>query len=241
MHLVQNDFKPETLGVTFHDISAPLENIKKKMNECFGLLSIAFRRAYIEKGTGKLNTDLEDQEEYPVSKKWLTSPYCQIEPSMAFQIGVPILIFREKEVIDDGILQKGVLPYYMPEFDLNKPIDEYFESNQWIDLFEAWKALVLKYKTKKLFEEDDIIKHIISYSICEGKKISFDELYNMFNNTIDYDRKNYYGKSINNYDQFLNQLKSRLGVNESDLEARYKIKGHSLNSDYITICTNFYD
>lgn len=104
MHLVQNDFKPETLGVTFHDISAPLENIKKKMNECFGLLSIAFRRAYIEKGTGKLNTDLEDQEEYPVSKKWLTSPYCQIEPSMAFQIGVPILIFREKEVIDDGIL-----------------------------------------------------------------------------------------------------------------------------------------
>lgn len=250
LHFEQNDFKPETLGVDFHDISAPLESIREKMKECFGLLSIAFRRTYIEKGTGKLKTDLEDQEEYDISKKWITSPYCHIEPSMAFQINMPILIFREKGVIADGILEKGVVPYYMPEFDLDKPIDEYFKSNNWIHLFEAWKALVLKYKTEKLFGEDDIIKHIISYSICKGKNITIDELFNMFKNTIDFSKIDfskidfsnihYDGTYHNDYETFLNQLKSRLGVKGEDLETEYKIK-ESLYSDYITICTKIFN
>lgn len=139
------------------------------MSECFGLISIAFRRAYIKNGTEKLNADLENQEERDISGKWITSPYCQIEPSMAFQIGIPTLIFREAGVIDEGILEKGVIPYYMPVFDL-KSIDGYFEKKEWIDLLQQWKDLVLEYKTKKQFEEDDIIKHIISCSICLGKK-----------------------------------------------------------------------
>ena len=197
LYFEQNDFDPKTLGEDenghgFHHIKMPLESIREKMEKCFGLLSIAFRRTYIEKGTGKFNTDIEDQEEYDISKKWITSPYCHIEPSMAFQINMPILIFREKGVIADGILEKGVVPYYMPEFDLDKPIDEYFESNKWTDIFEAWKTLVLEYKTKKQFEEDDIIKHIISYSICEGKKISPDDLYKMFYITVDQDKTNHY-------------------------------------------------
>jgi hypothetical protein len=240
LHLIQNGFSPETLGVNFHGISTPLESIKDKMSKCPGLLSIAFRRAYVKKGTGKLNTDLEDQEEYDISEKWITSPYCQIEPSMAFQIGIPILIFREKGVIADGILEKGVVPYYMPEFDLSKSIDEYFESSQWIELIKQWKEKVLNYKTKKLFEEDDIIKHIISYSLCKGKKISPEELYNMFNNTIDNDHTSHSGQRVNNYAYFLNQLKSCLNVDENDLEKEYKLPYHSLHSDYISICTDFF-
>lgn len=249
LHFEQNDFDPKTLGEDdyghgFHGIATPMENIRDKMKECFGLLSIAFRRTYIEKGTGKLNADIEGQEVYDISKKWITSPYCHIEPSMAFQINMPILIFREKGVIADGILEKGVVPYYMPEFDLDKPIDEYFKSSHWIHLFEAWKALVLKYKTEKLFGEDDIIKHIISYSICKGKNITIDELFNMFKNTIDFSdidfSKHYDGTYHNDYETFLNQLKSRLGVKGEDLETEYKIK-KSLYSDYITICTNFFN
>ena len=37
---------------------------------------------------------------------------------MAYQLGLPILIFRQKGVIDDGILERGVVGLYMPEFDL---------------------------------------------------------------------------------------------------------------------------
>lgn len=233
LHLEENGFTSQTLGVNYHGISAPLVNIKTMMSECYGLLSIAFRRAYVEKGTGKPGTELANQEEYDISEKWITSPYCQIEPSMAFQIGMPILIFRENEVIADGILEKGVIPHYMPVFDLDTPIDEYFKSSEWTKLIKDWKVLVLKYKTKKLFEEDDIIKHIISCSICEGRQISFSGLYNMFNNTIDHDKTNH-------YDLFLNQLRSYLRLEADDLETRYKITDHSLYSDYITSCHNFF-
>lgn len=47
--------------------------------------------------------------QYDISNKWLTSPYCHIEAAMVFQIELPVLVFREKGVIDDGILEKGVL------------------------------------------------------------------------------------------------------------------------------------
>lgn len=210
------------------------------MSKCFGLISIAFRRAYIKNGTEKLNTDLENQKERDISEKWITSPYCQIEPSMAFQIGIPILIFRETEVIDEGILGKGVIPYYMPVFDLSKPIDEYFESSAWMDLIQQWKYKVLEHKTKKQFEEDDIIKHIISCSICLGKKIPSDELYKMFNNTIDKDQTNCDGQRWNSYPHFRDMLKSYLRVDEIELEKTYYTKYHSLESDYITTCGNFF-
>ncbi len=99
-YLVENGFKPRTLGITDNSTSAPLIKIREIMNECHGLLSVAFRRGFIEKGVGKPDTNLEGHIQYDISQKWITSPYCQIEPSMAFQIDMPILIFREKGVID---------------------------------------------------------------------------------------------------------------------------------------------
>ena len=238
-HLITNDFTPRTLGVTDYSITAPLVKIKNMMSECYGLLSIAFRRVYVENGTGKPGCKLANQEEYPISKKWITSPYCQIEPSMAFQIDMPILIFRETGVIADGILENGVVGAYMPEFDLDS-IDKYFSSLQWKQIFDEWKKLVLDYKTRKQFVADDRIKQIISYSICEGKRISPTDLYSMFKSTINSTKKNRSGQSINDLRYFLKQLGSYLRVDEEDLEIKYRTKGHSLSSDYITICFDFF-
>lgn len=140
--LKSRGFEPRTLGVTDYDIEAPLVAIRRIMLESNGLLTIAFRRAYIKKGLGKPDTDIENMIEYDISNKWLTSPYCQIEPAMAFQIGLPILIFREKGVLADGILEKGVVGTYMPEFDIDKPIDEYFHSNEWNQLIGRWEGYV---------------------------------------------------------------------------------------------------
>ena len=110
------DLQPRTLGVTDYDMDAPLTAIRRLMLESNGLVTIAFRRSIIKQGTGKPNSD-NGAKEYDLSNKWLTSPYCQIEPAMAFQLGLPVLIFREKGVIEEGILEKGVLGIYMPEFD----------------------------------------------------------------------------------------------------------------------------
>lgn len=136
-------FEPRTLGVTDYDMDTPLTAIRRLMIESNGLLTIAFRRAYIEKGIGKPSSDL-GIDNYELSNCWITSPWCHIEPAMAFQIGLPILIFREKGVIADGILEKGVTGIYLPEFDLSKPSSDYFDSEEWKQIIGKWEGYVRK-------------------------------------------------------------------------------------------------
>jgi hypothetical protein len=68
---------------------------------------------------------------------------------MAYQLGLPVLIFREKGVLDDGILEKGVVGSYMPEFDLEKPIPAYFESAEWSGVIARWEGFVRAVVEKK--------------------------------------------------------------------------------------------
>lgn len=148
-YLEERGFQPRTLGVTDYDMEAPLTAIRRIMIESSGLLTIAFRRALIVEGTGKPDSDKLDVKPYDLSNKWLTSPYCHIEPAMAFQIGLPILIFRESGVIDDGILEKGVTGTYMPEFDLDTDIEKYFQSLEWKQLIGRWEGYVRKVSEAK--------------------------------------------------------------------------------------------
>lgn len=140
-YLDSRGFAGRTLGVTDYDMQEPLTAIRRLMLECNGLITIALRRVYIEKGEGKPLSDV-DEKSYSLNDKWLTSPYCQIEPAMAFQIGLPILIFRELGVIDEGILERGVTGTYLPEIDINKSLDTYLKGEEWKQLIGSWEGHV---------------------------------------------------------------------------------------------------
>jgi hypothetical protein len=136
-------FEPRTLGVTDYDMDAPLKAIRRLMLECNGLITIALRRTYIEQGATRYGTDIEDLQGQPIARLWLTSPWSQIEAAMAYQIGLPVMIFREKGVLDEGILERGVLGLYMPEFDLSQPsMDDYFQSAEWNGIIGRWEGYV---------------------------------------------------------------------------------------------------
>ena len=128
-----------TLGVTDYDSEAPLVAIRRLMLESNGLITVAFKRTLISNGKYKPG----NHEEKDISNQWLTSPYCHIEPAMAFQIGLPILILREKGVIADGILEKGVTGIYLPEFDLSSK-SNYLKSNEWEQIIAKWEGHVRK-------------------------------------------------------------------------------------------------
>ena len=130
--------EPRTLGVTDYDNDEPLTAIRRLMLESNGLLAIAFRRYYIEEGKEKPLS----KNETVISDQYFSSPWCQIEPAMAFQLGLPILLFRESGVIANGVLERGVIGTYLPEFDLSKPIDTYFESEEWLQLIGVWEGSV---------------------------------------------------------------------------------------------------
>ena len=147
-YLNGHGFEPRTLGVTDYDMDAPLTAIRRLMLESNGLLAVAFRRSLITNGTMKPNSDIGELET-DLSGSWLSSPYCQIEPAMAFQLGLPVLVFREKGVLAEGILEKGVLGIYMPEFDLEQPIDSYFQSDEFLEMMRKWEGYVRKVVEKK--------------------------------------------------------------------------------------------
>jgi len=148
-YLDSRGFVPRTLGVTDYDMDAPLKAIRRLMLESNGLITVAFRRTYIEQGQGNYRSNIAGLTAYPLSHQWLTSPWAHIEPAMAYQIGLPILILREEGVIEEGLLQKGVAGTYMPVFDVNGSLDQYFVSPEWNDLIWKWEGQVRSVVEKK--------------------------------------------------------------------------------------------
>ncbi len=123
-------------------MDAPLKAVRRLMLECNGLITLAFRRTYIETGVSRYGTDIPGTVSHSVDGQWLTSPWAHIEPAMAYQLGLPILIFREKGVLEEGILDKGVAGLYIPEFDLDGSPEDHFGSSERHDVIGKWEGYV---------------------------------------------------------------------------------------------------
>src|SRR5205807_2088591 len=70
---------PRTLGITDYDMNTPLKAVRRLLLECNGLITIAFRRTLIIKGTTRPSTDMSGLAEQATDNIWLTSPWAQIE------------------------------------------------------------------------------------------------------------------------------------------------------------------
>lgn len=141
-YLSERGFAPRTLGVTDYDMDAPLTAIRRLMLESNGLITVAFRRTYVEKGTARMRTDIADLKEEVIDGTWLTTPWAHIEPAMAYQLGLPVLILREKGVLADGMLERGVVGLYLPELDLERSLDDYFAAAEWKGMIGKWEGYV---------------------------------------------------------------------------------------------------
>lgn len=57
---------------------------------------------------------------------------------MAYQQGIPTLVLREEGDIADGILEKGILPNYMPSFNTRSSVKSYLAGREWQQIFQQW-------------------------------------------------------------------------------------------------------
>jgi hypothetical protein len=141
-HLEQRGFQPRTLGVTDYDMDAPLHAVRRLMLESNGLVTIALKRTHIAGGSGKFRGARGEIEDVTLDDQWLTTPWPHIETAMAFQLGLPVLVLRERGVIADGILEPGVIGAYMPEIDPAGNLDDYFSSQPWSQPMGQWEGRV---------------------------------------------------------------------------------------------------
>jgi hypothetical protein len=140
-YLEEYNIQPITLGVMEYDINAPLIAIRRLLTVSFGMLVVAFRRGQITEGATNPNSDI-GRPSRNLANAWMTSPYCHIEPAMAFQIGLPILVIRENGVITEGMLSEGAMGLYTPKFDLDNE-DNYLDTQEWKQLIDQWRHSVM--------------------------------------------------------------------------------------------------
>lgn len=132
--LSDHDFIPKTLGVTDCVENNALYALRKLILNCNGLIAVAFKRTKIINGLLKPGSS----EEKMIEELWVTSPFCQIEPAMAYQTGLPILILKEKDVLSEGIMLNDISNIRILEFDLQHEEVSYLQTREWKSAFRVW-------------------------------------------------------------------------------------------------------
>ncbi|QOX62020.1 hypothetical protein FRZ06_00965 [Anoxybacterium hadale] len=142
---------PRTLGRSDQYTETPLTSIRRMILSSYGLMAVAFRRSFVPEAVSRPGSPGEQT----FQNFWLSSPYLQIEPSMAFQQGLPVAIFVENGVsmngVFGGILQIGAAPLNIVTFNLNTPDDitEFFNSVFWKETFLDWVGNVRAYYSRQ--------------------------------------------------------------------------------------------
>ncbi|WP_026885354.1 hypothetical protein [Clostridium beijerinckii] len=126
---------PRTLPVTEQYPETPLTNIRRMMLSSYGFISLNLnqRQVYIIQ-----NNLGQPQNQFALEG----SPFAQIEPAMAYQSGLPILLIREAGVEQSGIWSFGIGPFLILEWDPTRPLEDFFTSNAWLEIFQNWISQV---------------------------------------------------------------------------------------------------
>lgn len=128
---------PRTLPITEQYPETPLTNIRRMILSSYGMVSLNLRQRQVELLQNNLGQPLQGDV-------WLESPFAQIEPGMAFQYGLPLLLIREVGVEQTGIWSFGIGPFLILEWDstVANPIESFFSRTDWKSIFQNWISQV---------------------------------------------------------------------------------------------------
>ncbi len=118
---------PRTIPNTDQYPNTTLENIRTMINSSYGTAAVLLRP------TGST----AQGEPY--------SPFLQIEPSMALQRGLPLLLVKQSTIPAGGIWgDAGPLAPYTPLiwFSAATTVDQFFDSVQWKEALQNWAGQV---------------------------------------------------------------------------------------------------
>ncbi|WP_129709833.1 hypothetical protein [Priestia megaterium] len=62
----------------------------------------------------------------------------QIEPSMGYQRGLPLLLIEEKGVNNVGVWNPAVTPFLIIEWDFTKPLDAFLNRVERREILQNW-------------------------------------------------------------------------------------------------------
>jgi len=136
--LREHGYTPRTVGRTDFSYEKPLKKISEVMQDCSGTIVIALERIHIDSGTefreSKRKTALDNVN--------LPTVWNQIEATMAYMLGQPLLAIVDTNLRSEGLLEIGY-DWYVKLVDLD-PTGLY--SPDFLKVFNAWEKQVAAYR-----------------------------------------------------------------------------------------------
>ncbi len=133
-YLTMNGLIPQTVGRTYIKNQQPLKSVEECMRDCAGTVIVAFERIHIASGVEKRGSP-NAQTLVDVN---LPTVWNQIEATMAYSLGHPLLVLCEHNLKSEGLLERGY-DWYVKWVNLNKTD---LNDPEFIGLFADWKRNV---------------------------------------------------------------------------------------------------
>ena len=124
---------PRTLPISEQYPETPLTNIRRIILSSYGMVSLNLRQREVRL--------IQNNLYQPIGgTAWEGSPFAQIEPGMAYEYGLPLLLIRETGVEQNGVWSFGIGPFLILEWDstVPNPIETFFKRNDWKSILENW-------------------------------------------------------------------------------------------------------
>jgi hypothetical protein len=126
---------PRTLPETEQYPNKTLMSVRRMTLSSYGLIAVNMQQVFVN----YMMTNIGDT---PPPPSWEGSAFLQIEPAMAYQHGLPLLLIKESGVNSIGIWNLGLTPFFIIEWDSTKPLDNFFNRVEWKEIFQNWVAQV---------------------------------------------------------------------------------------------------
>ena len=140
-YVKMHDLLPQTVGRTYFSSKQPLVAIKELMHECAGSIILAYERTHLVEAVDKRGSENERQ----LAGLNLPTVWNQIEATMAYTLGHPLLVLAEEGMKYEGLLEPNYDWYVM----YIKPEENLLTSNEFQMVFADWKRRVLAYQAQK--------------------------------------------------------------------------------------------
>lgn len=137
-YLEANNLQPQTVGRTYFSSKQPLVTINELMAQCSGTIVVAFERLMINAAVERRGSDKETL----LKDVRLPTVWNQIEATIAYARGHPLLVIVESGLKGEGLLQYGY-DWYVQEVDVNNLV---LTSREFIGVFADWKRRVEEYE-----------------------------------------------------------------------------------------------
>lgn len=152
-YLDSKNIKAETLGDNFWSLNSPLIPIQRRMQEVNGAVILAMERFHSKEGTYRRGS----KEQKNFKDQYFATVWTQLEGAMAYQLGLPLLILKEKKLVAEGMFDPQIHEWRVNNINLDDP-GELFRNplkaliNTWVQDVQTF------YESKKLSNSDDQVE-----------------------------------------------------------------------------------